>query len=799
MSELIGKTVGQYQIVEQIGQGGMATIFKAYQPSIDRYVAVKILPSQFAADPNFVKRFAHEAKSIAALEHPHILPVHDFGTEGKVNYMVMRYIKGGTLSDLMGKPMPHKKLVEIVGNIARALDYAHQQGIIHRDIKPSNVLIDEHGEALLTDFGIAKIVEGSGSTQLTAAGSILGTPAYMAPEQAKSQNIDGRTDIYSLGVVLYELLTGRPPYQAETPFAIVLKHLNDPLPPPRTVDPNIPEALERVVLKAMAKDPDQRFETAGQMEQALHNALKEIETGVSVPAGPPVSRPKTMHDAPPQTMAPPAKKGSSTGPLVIVGVIVVALLCVLGGGGVALFGLMSSSEENSATSTPGSISGTGGDTSSGGDETSTGGETSTGDESPATATSTLAPAPPTATPTLTESSSDSIAGNPDELDGGILFAERFDSNERDWFVGTEDDEYGSSVAEIVDGRYRLSQDATQSVAWWLSPDDDEFFDNFVLSMDAAPVEQNGSYAYGFVFYKGFDDQFYSFEIDDAGYVINLYTNGEWEALVDYTETPAINGSGSNQLMVEAVSPFFTFFINGQEVATIEDNTLDGGSIGVILEVFEEGDNVVVDFDNLIIREIGGETAQATGDYILFEDYFDSDANGWSTGQFEDEYTVDDIAIEDGKYTLNIMAMQSAYVERNPPNQEFSDFILTLEATPYDTAEHYSYGIAFRENAEGHGYSFEIGNDGLYAVLLFDGEWKKLKDWSSTDAIRIGETNELTIIADGEIMTFFVNGQELTTLEDDVVSAGTIGLVVHMFDDDTVARVDFDNLVIRYVY
>jgi len=248
MSDLIGKTIGQYEIVEKIGVGGMATVFKAYQSSINRHVAIKILPAQFAQDPNFVKRFTQEAKAIAALEHPHILPVYDFGTDEGLTYMVMRYVEGGTLGNMMGKLPSYRRIVEVVGNVARALDYAHSQGVVHRDIKPSNILIDKHGEVLLTDFGIAKMMQDSGGTHLTGTGSILGTPEYMSPEQAEGTSIDQRTDIYSLGVVLYELLTGQPPYQAQTPLAVVLKHVNEPLLPPREINADIPQPLEQVVL-----------------------------------------------------------------------------------------------------------------------------------------------------------------------------------------------------------------------------------------------------------------------------------------------------------------------------------------------------------------------------------------------------------------------------------------------------------------------------------------------------------------------------------------------------------------------
>ncbi len=788
MSDLIGRTIGQYQIIEQIGQGGMATVFKAYQPSIDRYVALKILPSQFAQDPNFVKRFQHEAKAIAALEHPHILPVHDFGTAEGRPYMVMRYVEGGTLAKLMGQAMPYERIAQFVGNIARALDYAHQQGVVHRDIKPSNILIDKHGEVLLTDFGIAKMIEGSSATQLTSAGSILGTPAYMAPEQAEAKKIDGRSDIYSLGVVLYELLTGQPPYQAETPLAVVLMHLNEPLAPPRTVKSDIPEPLERVVLKAMAKDPSQRFQTAGEMEQALKQALKEIES-TSITADIPVPAPRT-EEIPKAVPQYPSKSGRSMmGPLLIGGGILALLLCVVGGG-LAIWAMMTSQDEQVVEATP----------SPGGHIQATiavvqeATPTLTSEETSPTATPIPSPTP------VTESSSNDIIFSLPELDGEILFEESFDTNRHDWYTGEEEDEYGQSKAEIVDGRYRLSQQATQSVTWW-STLDEMVFDDFVLSIEAIPVEHNAPFAYGLVFRNNFDGNLYMFEIDsDGSFFVNLFEDGEWTTLVDYTEMLAIKRDGPNQLVVEAIGPSLSFFINGEEAITIEDDTVERGSIGVVLELYEEGNSATVDFDNLVVYEISGEEVADEGQDLLFAEYFDSDANGWATGEFEDDYSQNEVIIEDGRYTLNVTAKpdQEPFVEKKLPNQEFTDFILILEATPYDTAEHYSYGISFRLNPDGHGYTFEIGNDGLYAVKLYDGEWTMLKDWSSTEAIAIGQINELMVIAEGDALTFFVNGEELTTLEDNTVSTGKIGLVVDIYEAGESATVDFDNLVIRPV-
>ncbi len=274
MQELIGQTLGQYRIVEQLGKGGMATVFKAYQPSLDRYVAIKVLPPYFAHEEGFGERFVREARAIARLDHPHILPIYDYGQEGEISYIVMKYVDAGTLKDAIGdQPMSLEQAADIVSQVAEALDYAHEQGVIHRDVKPANVLMDRGEWALLTDFGLAKIV--GGSQHLTASGVGVGTPAYMAPEQGQGRPVDARADIYSLGIVLYEMLTGRVPYEAETPLAVVLKHVTEPLPLPRLVNPEIPEPVELVILKALAKDPDDRYQSAGEMAEALRHAVEE--------------------------------------------------------------------------------------------------------------------------------------------------------------------------------------------------------------------------------------------------------------------------------------------------------------------------------------------------------------------------------------------------------------------------------------------------------------------------------------------------------------------------------------------
>lgn len=285
MEDLTGRQLGPYQIVAPLGEGGMAAVYKAYQPNMDRYVALKVLPRHFADDPEFVQRFTREARVIANLQHPHILPVHDFGESEGYTYMAMRFIRGGILSDWIAnnQPLSLPQIRRIISQVGDALDYAHGQGVVHRDVKPSNVLIDERGNCLLTDFGLAKMVQAS--VKLTRTGGILGTPAYMSPEQGMGQGIDHRSDIYALGVILYEMVTGRPPYQAETPMAIMIKHIQAPLPPPHRYQPALSEDVERVILKSLAKEKDDRYATAGDMVQALQQATAHptIATGAARP------------------------------------------------------------------------------------------------------------------------------------------------------------------------------------------------------------------------------------------------------------------------------------------------------------------------------------------------------------------------------------------------------------------------------------------------------------------------------------------------------------------------------------
>lgn len=271
--QYIGKRMGSYDVVELIGKGGMASVYRGHQPSMNRSVAIKIMAQQFSSDASFVARFKNEAHLIAQLEHAHILPVFDFGEQDGVLYIVMRYLSAGTLGDRIPENgMEIKDAVRLFRQLASALDYAHKRGVIHRDMKPGNVLVDDQGNAFLTDFGIAKSLESE--TNLTGTGGVVGTPTYMSPEQGLGEPLDGRSDIYALGVILFEMLTGRAPFTADNPMAVMLKHINDAPPAPSTFNPRITEAVEAVINRSLAKDRNQRYATAGDMADAFEEAYR---------------------------------------------------------------------------------------------------------------------------------------------------------------------------------------------------------------------------------------------------------------------------------------------------------------------------------------------------------------------------------------------------------------------------------------------------------------------------------------------------------------------------------------------
>jgi serine/threonine protein kinase len=279
-----GKKLGRYEIGPLVGEGGMAQVYKGRHPALNRDVAVKIILTHLIDRPGFVERFQREAQLAASLRHPSIVQVYDFDSQDGFFYMVMEFIDGSTLNTRLNQLraqhaiLPLSQINDMLQPLASAIDYAHSLGMVHRDIKPGNVMFTNKGQPVLTDFGVAKIV--GGATQ-TAVGQVVGTPMYMSPEQASGEPGDARSDIYSLGVMLFELVTGIPPFQGNTPWSIIYKQINEPLPSARIINAQLPDVVDQIIKKATAKKPEDRYQTCGEMAEALEIVVCNADTIVN--------------------------------------------------------------------------------------------------------------------------------------------------------------------------------------------------------------------------------------------------------------------------------------------------------------------------------------------------------------------------------------------------------------------------------------------------------------------------------------------------------------------------------------
>ncbi len=321
-----GENVGPYRMIEQLGQGGMASVFKAYHPALDRFVAIKVLHPAFLEDPNFLARFQREARVVAKLEHPNIVSIYDFAEHAGQPYLVMKFIEGRTLKSVLRTgAIDERERLRIIEAVGEALDYAHREGILHRDIKPSNILLGEDKGIYLADFGLARIAQAGEST--LSGDMLLGTPQYISPEQARGEeHLDEGTDIYSLGVVLYEMVVGQVPFNADTPFSIIHDHIYTPLPMPRKVNSGVSEAVERVLLKALAKSREDRYATIGELVSAFRSAVKERGSALPETIAPRRESPVTESKRDAEEKAP--GRPSRRRWLWVAGGVVLACLCL---------------------------------------------------------------------------------------------------------------------------------------------------------------------------------------------------------------------------------------------------------------------------------------------------------------------------------------------------------------------------------------------------------------------------------------------------------------------------------------
>jgi len=549
-----GQMLGSYRIISQVGKGGMATVYKAYQSSMDRNVAIKVLPRQLAESPEFAARFQQEARIIARLEHPHILPVFDFGESDGVTYFVMRYLEAGTLKTKMeAGPLSLSEIDRLFTQLAEALNYAHGHGIVHRDLKPANALIDGDGNLFLTDFGIAKLLE-SASPRLTQTDAILGTPAYISPEQAKAETVNQRSDIYSLGIILYKMVTGSVPFVADTPLAVILKHISDPLPPPSILKKDIPESIEQVILKALAKEPDNRYATASEFLSTWKRALEEKETAPHTPEpkSTPASPAGRIDSAPP---AVPSSSGRGRAGWIVGCLAVACLIFSIAGVGIVYFNWQTPAFLIPATSTPFPTQ----------------------------------PPPPadTATPI-----------------SNILLQDDFSQNDQ-WGTLTDAD-----YSIEYDGE-ALRMKVFQQTSWFVwSTANDEAYQNIHIEVTVTNNDGEPSTAFGIMCHlQDASDSYYYLVMTPAGdYAIALAKEGETDLFLtnddqwDHSDLIAQNNA-AYRIGADCGNGRLTLYVDGQQIDSVTDSAFTSGIVGLYAWSGENARTADVTFDDFIITTL----------------------------------------------------------------------------------------------------------------------------------------------------------------------------------------------------
>ena len=596
---MLPEKIDRYEIKAELGRGGMAAVYKALDPRFKREVAIKVLPAAFMHESMFRARFEREAQTIAALEFPGIVPVYDYGNENDQPYLVMRYMPGGSLADqLKDGPLSIEKTYQIFNRLASALDYVHSKGIIHRDLKPANILFDSYGNAHLSDFGIARLTEAS--IALTGD-ALIGTPSYMSPEQARGDaDIDHRSDIYALGAILFEMLTGKLPYEATTPMGIAMKHLIDPVPRILTVKADLPPACEDLIACAMAKEREKRFQTASEMAHALETIVAQAGTdtagrasaiSISQPAATagalpvhatpppaaapalpsrpltpapsrPLTPPPSRHPTPtPLPLAPSQKKRRSWMPWVLGGAVLLALVvCVAIVLGSGLFVAFSST----ATPEPTTI---------------------VGQSTP--------PTPDLRTPTNPPSGS-----SPTPAIGGILFQDDFSDPQSGW--GTYQDTNGAMNYES--GSYRILVDVPDT--WfWTTPG--IRFSDASIEVQAEKVAGPKDNVFGLLCRYTDDNNFYLLVISSDGYYAILkrlagVTTVFGDQGMQYSQV-IHQGDTTNTLRADCIGNSLTLYANGTRLVQVDDSALSEGEPGLIVGTFgTAGANIV--FDNFIVTQ-----------------------------------------------------------------------------------------------------------------------------------------------------------------------------------------------------
>ncbi len=741
---LIGKQLGPYQILEPIGQGGMATVYKATQPSMNRTVAIKILSPQMASNATFLARFKQEAQMIASLEHAHILPVYDLGEQDGIVYIAMRYMGFGSLQSRMAAGMVAlRDVARWLEQVASALDYAHERGVIHRDVKPSNVLIDQQGNAFLADFGIAKWMEGS--IGLTGS-SVIGTPQYMSPEQGQGIKVDGRSDEYSLGVMAFEMIVGRPPFEAETPLAIVLKHVAEPLTPPKMINPRIAESISDVVAQSLSKSPDNRYPTCGAFAEALADAIRSAPMPSTEPLQSTAAPTEQVH----LTQTHPRSIGLSR-PIVIA-LIMLGLIVVGVGGAIVLSAVQPPPDRPLVVSTIGAN------------------------------IQIVTPTSPGSivTPQATTSSvmNNAAVCTP-------IYSENFDAP-----GNLPSGEQEGAAWGVVDGEYRL---LIKSANFFESQLIGPAFKDYQVDLDAH-FNSDSTGTYGLVVAARGPDDYIAFAVDaNRNFMITRRTANGSTPIQDSTFAPALkSGQAINHLRVIQRGQQIAVYANEVLLKLISDDgdPTSNKQIGLIAASFNQG-SVDARFDNLTVCS-APETFAAHEVSLI--DSFDDNRNGWAPQQYPSNGTS---TIENGKFVIEAVYPGKAYgVSTWNPNVAFNNFDLDVDAQIITGTATSQLGILFGVQDINNAYLFRLINDGRYQLYhIVEGSYQQIADTQSSAAIKSDlALNHIHVSILTGTLTIDVNDQRVMQAQV-AYDAGFVGFWCGV-DAPTRTRCGFDNLTVH---
>ena len=737
---LLGKRLGQFEILEAIGQGGMATVYQARQPVMNRVVAVKVLTTQMANNPTFLARFKQEAQLIASLEHAHILPVYDMGEQDGTVYIAMRFLAHGTLSARIAQgPIALQDVSKWIEQIGSALDYAHQRGVIHRDVKPSNVLLDAQGNAFLADFGIAKWYEVS--IDLTGS-SVIGTPQYMSPEQGQGLKIDGRSDEYSLAVMAYEMIVGRPPFEAETPLAIVLKHVTEPLTPPSAINPRVPQVVSDVISKALNKDPADRYPTTEAFAQALSAAIASGPIGGTLPL-PSAAPTEEAH----LTRAGQPRLARRLRPIGIVFALV--LLIVVGVGALLIANANAPQPEQPvATIAVGAN---------------------------------VVVQTPTPAITPTRAVSRTVAMNADSCTPP-LFAETFDGPNS----GLPRGEQGGTSWGYADGAYQLLiSEANKVQTRLLGPQ----LTDYDVTVEARFASDNFG-SYGLAVAAHSVNEYYAFLIDgDQHYSIAHRTLTGTQVIQDWTFTSALQkGQGLNRLRAVQRGTDIAFYANEVLLTLIIDEGRPDArrSIGLTAASFGTG-GVDARFDNL---RVCPPPASFTPEQVSLIDAFDDNRNGWAPQQFPEG---GGSTIENGQFVIDAVYPGKPYGISNwNPNVAFDAVDLKVDAQIMSGTATSRAGVLFGAQDLDNLFWFDFTNDGHYHLFRRrEGQPQQLAEGASPVIRSNLALNQIHLAVVSNTLTVVVNDRMIVQAAIDY-TPGFVGFWCGVYQPDRTTCA-FDNL------